>query len=108
MIRRPPRSTLFPYTTLFRSTHVVGGRKPIVLSTIGDAAALAQFIGKDRNAIHMIIRGNTLIHMLNGHLMSVAIDDDAAGRMMKGEIGVQVHVGPPMKVEYRNFRLKEL
>ena len=28
--------------------------------------------------------------------------------MLKGEIGVQVHVGPPMKVEYRNFRLKEL
>src|SRR3712207_6932784 len=26
MIRRPPRSTLFPYTTLFRSGHVVGHR----------------------------------------------------------------------------------
>src|SRR2546422_7564294 len=25
MIRRPPRSTLFPYTTLFRSVEVVGG-----------------------------------------------------------------------------------
>src|SRR5437588_4189357 len=25
MIRRPPRSTLFPYTTLFRSQDVVGG-----------------------------------------------------------------------------------
>src|SRR5258708_20687900 len=25
MIRRPPRSTLFPYTTLFRSTIVDGG-----------------------------------------------------------------------------------
>src|SRR5438445_10138146 len=24
MIRRPPRSTLFPYTTLFRSSHVDG------------------------------------------------------------------------------------
>src|SRR5947199_5257273 len=24
MIRRPPRSTLFPYTTLFRSSHVCG------------------------------------------------------------------------------------
>src|SRR5690349_24206018 len=24
MIRRPPRSTLFPYTTLFRSPHPVG------------------------------------------------------------------------------------
>src|SRR3712207_8827451 len=26
MIRRPPRSTLFPYTTLFRSNQDVGGR----------------------------------------------------------------------------------
>src|SRR2546425_8320590 len=26
MIRRPPRSTLFPYTTLFRSRRVVHGR----------------------------------------------------------------------------------
>src|SRR3712207_7611686 len=25
MIRRPPRSTLFPYTTLFRSKQVLGG-----------------------------------------------------------------------------------
>src|SRR3712207_8975319 len=25
MIRRPPRSTLFPYTTLFRSLHTTGG-----------------------------------------------------------------------------------
>src|SRR3712207_7732574 len=25
MIRRPPRSTLFPYTTLFRSLHLRGG-----------------------------------------------------------------------------------
>ncbi|MGD0777903.1 MAG: family 16 glycoside hydrolase [Candidatus Solibacter sp.] len=74
-------------------TRVVGGRKPIILATVGDAAALAEFISKDWNAIHLVIRGNTLIHMLNGHLMSVVIDDDAAGRMMKGEIGMQVHVG---------------
>src|SRR2546426_5066664 len=26
MIRRPPRSTLFPYTTLFRSSHPLGIR----------------------------------------------------------------------------------
>src|SRR3712207_7929665 len=32
MIRRPPRSTLFPYTTLFRSFQLLG--------TDGDAAAL--------------------------------------------------------------------
>src|SRR5688572_31286378 len=29
MIRRPPRSTLFPYTTLFRSAVPVGGQAPV-------------------------------------------------------------------------------
>src|SRR5258707_11894255 len=29
MIRRPPRSTLFPYTTLFRSDHVGLDREPL-------------------------------------------------------------------------------
>src|SRR3712207_9474932 len=28
MIRRPPRSTLFPYTTLFRSPAALGGEAP--------------------------------------------------------------------------------
>src|SRR3712207_8397974 len=28
MIRRPPRSTLFPYTTLFRSLHAALARRP--------------------------------------------------------------------------------
>src|SRR2546429_5798199 len=27
MIRRPPRSTLFPYTTLFRSPHIASARR---------------------------------------------------------------------------------
>src|SRR2546428_8369229 len=33
MIRRPPRSTLFPYTTLFRSRHVmpVGSDQPVLI-----------------------------------------------------------------------------
>src|SRR2546427_7626524 len=29
MIRRPPRSTLFPYTTLFRSTPIGGGFRSV-------------------------------------------------------------------------------
>src|SRR2546429_4592762 len=32
MIRRPPRSTLFPYTTLFRSVYVHGDTETIVSS----------------------------------------------------------------------------
>src|SRR3712207_7238373 len=37
MIRRPPRSTLFPYTTLFRSAAAVWERDGIVNKFLGDA-----------------------------------------------------------------------
>src|SRR3712207_8644150 len=43
MIRRPPRSTLFPYTTLFRSQQLMQG---MMLSSGNDAAtALARAAG---------------------------------------------------------------
>src|SRR2546429_3992831 len=35
MIRRPPRSTLFPYTTLFRSGRPIGGMRPCDLNRLG-------------------------------------------------------------------------
>src|SRR2546422_3856295 len=42
MIRRPPRSTLFPYTTLFRSLSDRIGRKGLIVSgMLLQAAALA-------------------------------------------------------------------
>src|SRR2546422_7411576 len=31
MIRRPPRSTLFPYTTLFRSDELTGRRQRVII-----------------------------------------------------------------------------
>src|SRR5256885_15697818 len=39
MIRRPPRSTLFPYTTLFRST--LSGGCPLMKAALGHAYAKA-------------------------------------------------------------------
>ena len=87
-------------------THVVGGRTPIILSTLGDPVALAAAVTDDWNTVHLVVRGNTLTHLINGRVMSVVIDDDAANRPVEGLIGMQVHVGPPMKVEYRNIRLK--
>src|SRR5690349_24557247 len=50
MLRRPPRSTLFPYTTLFRSLHGVAGVGPelllfsLVIIWVGDTAAY--FVGR--------------------------------------------------------------
>jgi hypothetical protein len=88
-------------------TRVVGGRPPVLVSTFADAATLAGAATDAWNAARVIARGAALTHVLNGQLMCVVIDDDAANRPAEGLVGVQVHVGPPMKVEYRNIRLKE-
>ena len=81
----------------------------VVLGSLGDIDELESFVKDDDwNEYHIIIRGNTLIHKVNGRVMSVVLDNDPVNRRMEGLIGVQVHTGPPQKIEYRNFRLKEL
>lgn len=56
----------------------------------------------------VLVQGNRHQHWINGHPTADAIDDDLAGRSLEGLIGVQVHVGPAMKIEYRDFWLKHL
>jgi hypothetical protein len=48
------------------------------------------------------------MHYINGVLMSETTDEDAAKRKFDGLIGLQVHVAPKMKVEYRNIYLKAI
>src|SRR2546425_5700425 len=43
MIRRPPRSTLFPYTTLFRSPHVENGVEAIVMTASGCGVTVKEY-----------------------------------------------------------------
>jgi hypothetical protein len=84
------------------------GKKLKVIGSVGDFKELTKYISSDWNEAHLIVRGNVMIHMINGHVMSIVIDDDVTNRTMEGLLGVQVHVGPPMKIEYRNFRFKKL
>ncbi len=86
-------------------THVTGTRRPVILSRLGDNKELASVINEGWNAVHIIARDDVLIHNINGQVMSVVIDDDPK-RQRKGLIGVQVHVGGPMKAEYRNWRIR--
>ncbi|HEX5221909.1 MAG TPA: DUF1080 domain-containing protein [Verrucomicrobiae bacterium] len=90
-------------------SRVDGDGKSRIIGSVGNKDALAAFLkNEDWNAVHLIGRGNTMIHMVNGHVMSIVVDDDVERRKFDGLLGVQVHVGPPMKIEYRNFRLKKL
>ncbi|MEP7231263.1 MAG: DUF1080 domain-containing protein [Ginsengibacter sp.] len=62
----------------------------------------------DWNKCRLIVKRNRMLHYINGVLMSDVTDNDTKHRTVTGRLGVQVHVGPPMKIEYRNFQLKEL
>jgi hypothetical protein len=62
----------------------------------------------DWNQVHLIARGNTIIQIVNGQVTSILVDDDTTNRALKGLLGFQMHMGPPMKVEFRNIYLKKL
>jgi hypothetical protein len=88
-------------------TRVVGTRKPIILSNLGDSQELGKVPTDGWNSVHLIIRGRVLVHTCNGRVLSITVDDDDAHWSADGLLGVQVHVGGPMKVEYRNWTLKQ-
>jgi hypothetical protein len=81
--------------------------KSEVTGSLGHAAELnANIKTGDWNLCHLVVDGNRMKHYVNGVLMSDVTDNDSKNRKLKGLIGVQVHVGPPMKVEFRNIRIK--
>jgi hypothetical protein len=91
--------------------YVPDRKKAGAIGSLGTDAELRSFIKDDDwNEIHIIARGNVLIQLINGHVMSTLIDDDSANRKMQGEIGIQLHRLPnaAMKIETRHIRLKAL
>src|SRR3712207_7467080 len=75
MIRRPPRSTLFPYTTLFRS---VGHLEAHLVLDVGgvDAVALAELAGL---RVEVVLRHDEQRQAL-GARAAGALDADRAGQ----------------------------
>src|SRR3712207_7896534 len=60
MIRRPPRSTLFPYTTLFRSGDAVASIGEVAVLALGPLEPahqlVAQLLGLDHGVDHHLRR----------------------------------------------------
>ena len=93
-----------------QSVVLENGKKPKVVEQIGDPEELnSKVFFDDRwNEYHLVVKGNRMIHYVNGVRMSEVLDNDKEHRAMKGLLGVQVHTGPPMKVAFREIRLKVL
>jgi choline-sulfatase len=56
----------------------------------------------------VLVRGNHHQHWIDGHPTADLIDFDEKGRALEGVLAVQVHVGPPMKIQYKDFLIQHL
>ena len=73
----------------------------------GDAKAAIkphQGLAGEWQQVEVIVRGNTLTHVLNGQVMSITIDDDPVARAPKGILSLQLEGSG--QIWYRNVYLK--
>src|SRR5262245_22197975 len=69
---------------------------------------LKEFKAGEWHEFRVLVQGNHHQHWIDGHPTVDVIDLDEKGRKLEGVIGMQVHVGPPMKIQYRDLFLKRL
>ena len=85
------------------------GKTPRLLAALGDKDALAGYVRiGDWNEYHIIARGHQMLHIVNGHLMSITVDDEPALRAAKGLIGLQIEGNGGVRISFRNIWLKTL
>jgi hypothetical protein len=86
------------------------GNTRACLGTITETPAAAvkphEGVAGEWNQIEIIARGTTLIHMINGKVISVSIDDDAERRAFQGILSLQLEGSG--QIWYRNVYVKRL
>lgn len=86
------------------------GKKPVVekAGTVGDSAAIQAAIKKeDWNEYRIVAKGNHVQHFINGMQTVDVTDEDTANAPKEGLLALQIHQGPPMVVQFKNFKLVE-
>ncbi len=79
------------------------------IENIGDPNELLEAIDLDDwNEMEIHAAGNHFIVKINGNITSEVIDLEQEQFKKRGIIGLQLHVGPPMKIEFKDIRLKRL
>lgn len=89
------------------------GEKVVVDATgqpwvVGSVGAIKNFTADEWHDYRVLAVGNHHQHWIDGVMTADVIDHDEKGRRLEGLVGVQVHVGPPMKVQFKNWRIKTL
>ena len=76
--------------------------------SVGDSAEIqAKIKNEDWNEYHISAHDFHFVHRINGVVTCECTDNDAEQRRDSGILALQLHAGPPMKVQFRNIRLKQ-
>lgn len=67
-----------------------------------------EFAPDEWHEYRVLVQGNHHQHWIDDHPTADLIDLDENGRVLEGVLAVQVHVGPAMKVQYKDVRMKHL
>ena len=89
---------------------VEGGAAKLIGSTgeLDAIKAAAMKPSGEWHTYHIIAKENVITQILNGRIINMLIDDEPEKRAMEGLLGLQIHQGPPMQIEFRNIYLKTL
>ena len=96
-----------------RGTTVVipAGGKPQVQKDANKAADAKEIVAKlkkdDWNDYEIVAKGNHLVQKINGMVTVDVTDEDETKRAMSGILALQLHAGPPMKVQFKEIVLKK-
>ena len=80
-----------------------------VVGSVGNADKLEQAIHRDDwNEMRLLVKNHQFTHIINGHVMAMAVDEDHFNRVPSGLLAFQLHAGPAMKIRIRNVRIREI
>ncbi len=86
-----------------------GKHKVEVVGSVGDTKAIQAGIkAGDWNDYVVIVQGNHLQHFINGKQTVDVIDEQASKAAKSGVLALQIHAGQPMKIQFKNIRIKQL
>ncbi len=80
-----------------------------VVGSLGKSEDIqAKIKNEDWNDYVIIAQGNHLQHFINGMQTVDVTDEHEAGAAKSGVLALQIHVGPPMTVQFKDIRIKTL
>jgi hypothetical protein len=85
------------------------GKKTVVGKTEKTSAEIQAAIKQNGwNEYVIIAQGNHIQHFINGNQTVDVVDEDPKKQAAAGILGFQIHQGPPMKIQFKNIRIKTL